>query len=255
MGGPSGFRVLFLAVAMASCGLPLAAREPVDRLVAVVDDDPIFFSDLRRAVQLGLVKATDPADPWREVLDRLIEQRLRAHEIDRYGIPPARDEAVAQQVERLEAGLGGEEALDAELRRLDATRAELDRAVALQLRVLGYVEERLAPRVLIDDEAINLYYQNDLRAELTARGEALPPLTSVRGPIHDVLRERQLNREVATWTAELKKKARIQDVLASATGPTETLPPVVLELGLQPGGAAGATAGAGAGIGAAGGDG
>ena len=79
-------------------------------------------------------------------------------------------------------------------------------------------------------------------------------LASVRGPIHDVLRERQLNREVAKWTAELKKKARIQDVLASATGPTEPLPPVVLELGLQPGAAAG-TGGGGAGTGAAGGDG
>ena len=51
-----------------------------DRLVAVVDDDPIFLSDVDRLLALGLVdvKSSDDVDTRRRAaLDRLIEERLR----------------------------------------------------------------------------------------------------------------------------------------------------------------------------------
>lgn len=207
---------------------PASGSSLVDRLVAVVDEDPIFFSDLRRAVQLGLVQA-EGGQPWRAALDRLIDQRLRAHEVDRYGIPPASPEAVARQIESITERLGGPERLEAELAALGASKAELEHLVGQQLRLIGYVDERLAPRVLIDDEAIGAYHQEELRTELERQGQSLPAVEAVREGIYTVLHERAINREIGVWTEELRGKARIRDVLGA--DPDEPLPPVVLQLG------------------------
>src|SRR5215203_2755138 len=55
-----------------------------DRVRAVVDEDPILTSDVRRVIRLGL-QERNPGEadvPFRRrVLDGLIEERLRFHEI------------------------------------------------------------------------------------------------------------------------------------------------------------------------------
>ena len=64
------------------------SSEIVDRIVAVVDEDPILSSDLDRAVGLGLIDRQPGESELafrRRVLDLLLEERLRAHEIDRFG--------------------------------------------------------------------------------------------------------------------------------------------------------------------------
>src|SRR5436305_3671691 len=71
---------------------PGAAASPPakleDRVMAVVDEDPILASDLERVIALGL-KQPNPGEAdvafRRRVLNDLIEERLRFHEIDRFG--------------------------------------------------------------------------------------------------------------------------------------------------------------------------
>src|SRR5437868_2086784 len=59
-----------------------------DRVLAVVDEDPILQSDLDRVISLGL-KQRNPNEEEpafrRRVLNDLIADRLRFHEIDRFG--------------------------------------------------------------------------------------------------------------------------------------------------------------------------
>ena len=58
-----------------------------DRVLAVVDEDPILASDVERAIRLGLEQPR-PGETderfRRRVLDALIDQRLQFHEIDRF---------------------------------------------------------------------------------------------------------------------------------------------------------------------------
>src|SRR5436309_9382155 len=67
---------------------PLSKPALRDRVLAVVDEDPILASDVERVVRLGL-DAPNPGESdeafRRRVLNGLIEQRLQFHEIDRYG--------------------------------------------------------------------------------------------------------------------------------------------------------------------------
>src|ERR1700676_602377 len=70
-----------------------------DRVIAVVDDDPILATDLDRAIVIGQLEPK-PGESQRafrrRVLDDLIAQRLRFHEIDRFGL----EQVPVDQIER-----------------------------------------------------------------------------------------------------------------------------------------------------------
>lgn len=202
---------------------------PLDRIVAVVDDDPIFYSDLIRAKALG-AKPGDESNDLRPWLDELVQERLRAHDIDRYGVPPAAAEEIDAQMARLETSRGGAEALEAELAALGASREDLRRRIGLQLRILTYIDERLAPRVFVDDAEVFTYYEGELRTRLLAAGQEPPPLDQVQNEIRLVLREQKLNQEAAKWTESLGRRARLIDLLERPTSSESELPPVVLRL-------------------------
>lgn len=188
----------------------------VDRVVAVVDGDPILASDLERTIGLGLIErqsGESDAALRRRALDRLIEHRLRLHEIDRFGFEAAELAEVEAQFEHLRSRFPTEAAFRAELARLGLEEAGLRQLLARQLSVLAYVEERLGPRVFVGVDDIRQHYDEVLVPALRARGEPAPPLDEVREAIRELLRNRRLNEEIDRWTAELRARADVVDLL------------------------------------------
>jgi len=197
----------------------------VDRIVAVVDEDPIFLSDVERFLALGNISPEPGIDkPRRRALDRLIDQRLRFHEVERHGFIPVSAEELDAQLEALTQRLGGPEALERRLAEAGIDRERLRYLLSRQLRVSRYIEERLGPRIFVDLEDVRAYYEGELADEMVRRGESLPPLDEVREPIRALLRERRLNREIEVWTAELRERADVVDHLDRLE---DDLPPVV----------------------------
>ncbi len=198
-----------------------------DRLVAVVDDDPILLSDVERTIGLGLfeqVPGESRSQLERRVLDALIDQRLRLHEIERHNFAPLPPDEIDRQLERIRAGFETPDELSEQLVALGLNMEGLRLLVARQLRVLVYVEQRLAPRVFVRLEDINTYYENVLATEMATQGLEPPPLEEVRDQIRELLHEQQLNQEIEAWTEELRLAADIDDYLDRVE--TE-LPPVV----------------------------
>ena len=81
----------------------IAVVEPVavDRVVAVVDEDPILASDLERVIHLGLIeRQADESDAAlaRRALDGLIAERLRQHEVGRFGYETVPVEEVRESI-------------------------------------------------------------------------------------------------------------------------------------------------------------
>jgi parvulin-like peptidyl-prolyl isomerase len=201
-----------------------------DRIVAVVDEDPILASDLERVIALGLVKpAEGEADRAfrRRVLDQMIEDRLRLHEIDRFGLEQVPVEEIERRVTEIRAGFPDEAAFQRTLKEVGLTLGTLRQLVARQLVVMTYVDERLGPRVFIDSEDIKAYYDSTLAPEMRRRGQPVPPLDDVREDIRNVLRQQRLNQEIRRWTAELRKDADIAVYFDAPDGP---LPPVIKTL-------------------------
>jgi parvulin-like peptidyl-prolyl isomerase len=212
---------------------PSSAGENVlkDRVVAIVDEDPVLASDIERIVGLGLAQPTageSPREFRRRVLGELIDQRLRFHEIDRFGFEPVPVALVEQQVKEIRERLGGESGLDERLKEVGLTLAGLRQLVSRQLMVLTYVDERLGPRVFVGVDDINSYYRDVLTPELQKQGQEAPPADQVREEIRTVLKEKLLNKEIDTWTQELRRKA---DILNYFDDEGKPLPPVVKTIG------------------------
>lgn len=219
---------LFLLLAAAAVAAAQeAGPELVDRVVAVVDEDPILLTDVERVVLLGLVERREgegDGELRRRVLDGLIEQRLRTHEIGRFGFGEVGLEEVDQQVAALRAQFPDTEEFRAELDRLGLDDRSIRLILARQIAILDYVEERLGPRVFVDLDEIRRYYEETLAPRLRAEGRPVPPIEEVREPIRAVLREEKLDQEIERWTAELRARADVVDLLDR---PEQPLPPEI----------------------------
>ncbi|HTQ80910.1 MAG TPA: hypothetical protein VMM92_13010 [Thermoanaerobaculia bacterium] len=198
-----------------------------DRVVAIVDEDPILASDVDRLIGLGLAArktGENDHDFKRRVLGQLIDQRLRFHEIDRFGFEQVPVSQVDQEVKKIHDGFKTEAEFQTRLKEVGLTVAGLRQLVSRQLMVLTYVDERLGPRVFVSLDDINRYYQDSLTPQLKKLGQPVPPVAEVREQIRTVLREERLNKEIDSWTEELRRKA---DILNYFDDQGKALPPVV----------------------------
>lgn len=205
-----------------------AAEAPrlVDRIVATVDGDPILHSDIERLIGLQIVRANEgesDAALRRRTLDRLIENRLRLHELERYGFDQAPLEEIDRRYQAIRERFATESEFRAELARLGLDDTRLRQLVARQISILSFVEERLGPRVFVSVDDIRRHYDAELVPELRRRGDEPPPIESVREAIRALLRERRLNEEIDRWTAGLRAAADVEELLDS----DRALPPVV----------------------------
>ncbi len=208
-----------------------------DRVLAVVDEDPILASDLDRAVVLGQLQPKAGEAPKafrRRVLDDLVAQRLRFHEIDRFGLEQVQVDQIEKQVAEVRARFKDEATFRQKLREVGLDEAALRQLMARQLEVLAFVDERLGPQVFVSLEDISTYYKNVLTPELQKRHQPVPPLDEVRDNIREVLRQQRLTEEIDHWTEELRRKANIAVYFDKPEG--GPLPPVVkrIELGKKP---------------------
>ena len=201
-----------------------------DRILAVVDEDPILSSDVDRSITLGLVERREgesERDLRRRVLESLIDQRVRLHEVDRFGIEQVPVEAIEEQVAAIRARFSSDEGLAARLADVGVDLEGLRQLVARQLAVWIYFEEFLGPRIFVSLEDIRRHYEEVLAPELRARGEPVPPIEEVREPIRELLKERRLNEAIEERTEELRREA---DILNFFDSDHDALPPVVLEI-------------------------
>lgn len=213
----------------ASASIPAPGLEPRlrDRVMAVVDEDPILASEIERVVALGLARRNPGEDDVRfrrRILDDLVEQRLRFHEIDRYGFEQVPVDLIEKNVADIRARFPNDEAFRKTLRDLGLTQQALRQLVARQLMVLTHVEEQLGPRVFVSLDDITQYYRTTFTREMQRQKAPVPPLDDVREQIRTVLKEQRLNQELDTWTEELRRKA---DIHVYFDKPPGDLPPVV----------------------------
>jgi len=224
---------LLRSIPAAAFGLCLAAvlpaqdRQPVDRILAVVDDDPILASEVDQILSFGIIEPEEEEEELavrRRVLDFLIEERLRFHEVDRFGFAEVPVEVVDEEFSRLEERLGGPQKLAAAIGELGLDEQGVRQVLARQVMVWVYVEERLGARIFVGLEDIRKYYDEQLVPELAERGAPIPPVEDVREPIRTLLREQRMNEELERWTTELVQQADIEDYFESSF---ESLPPLV----------------------------
>jgi len=221
------------ALLLAAAGLAAVPPRPVlkDRIVAVVDEDPILSSDIERDAGLGLVarNAGESETAYRRrILALLVDERLRFHEIDRFGFVQVPVDQVEKNLAEIRSRFPDPPAFQRRLKELGLSENGLKQLVTRQLMVLAYVDERLGPRVFVSLDDIKAYYRDVMTPALAKQHQPVPPLDDVRETIRQVLREQRLNDEIERWTEELRNKANIANYFDQGGKP---LPPVVKTIG------------------------
>ncbi len=185
---------LVAALAPSGAASPPPPRHPrteiVERIVAVVDERPIFLSDLcaLRAVR-GLAEE--------QALPALVDERLMYVEAARLPqaevSPEEEDRALATLVET-RPGLVAE-----------VPEPDLRRLLRRQIVILKYVEFRFRPQVRVSDEEVRKVWEED-----QAGNPAGPALEDEQETIRARLERRALDERIEAWIAELRTRADVR---------------------------------------------
>jgi hypothetical protein len=205
--------MVFLGIA-----LPARAGDVLDRIVATVNNHIILQSEWQDATRYEAFAAGRPleqvqAGERKAALDRLIDQELLREQMRSSGFPHADSEEVEkrmQEIRKQYAGAESEAGWKAALARYRLTENELKKRVALEVDLMGLVDARLRPNVVIDSKSIESYYNQELLPQLRQSGGQQVPLAEVTPKIKELLTQQKMNEMLVAWLQDLRSGSRIR---------------------------------------------
>lgn len=135
-------RLLFVAIVVLAGIGPASAAEVIDRVMAVVNRQPILLSDVNAAMLFQLVPRSEVGDPVASTLDRLIERALILEEVERYQPPEPAPEEIEKRVDAIRQRLGTAEACQKALASVGMTDPQLRSHLRDDLRSVTYINQR-----------------------------------------------------------------------------------------------------------------
>jgi hypothetical protein len=188
----------------------------VDRIAAVIDRQVLTVSEVNQMAELRFfprVAGRNDDDYRHDILEALIAQALRFRDVERFGAQDIPKDSIEARLVEIRSRFASPAELDAALARAELTPDELRALIKRQLQVEAYIQERFAPMVFVANEDIAGYYNGPWRQQRVERGLPVPPLNDVREEIRTLIRSRQLDQQIETWTTQLRARANV-DVYA-----------------------------------------
>jgi peptidyl-prolyl cis-trans isomerase SurA len=188
----------------------------VDRIAAVIDRQVLTVSEVNQMAEVRFfprVAGRSEDDSRHDILEALIAQALRYRDVERFGAADIPKDSIESRLVEIQRRFASPAELDAALARAELTPDELRALIKRQLQVEAYIQERFAPMVFVANEDIADYYKGPWRQQRVDRGLAVPPLNDVREEIRTLIRSRQLEQQIETWTTQLRARANV-DVYA-----------------------------------------
>jgi hypothetical protein len=161
---------LHLALSLVSAGAAPGAQQLIDRVLARVGTNPVTMTDVRVAVELGLVDASGE-NRQTAALDRTIDRQLQLNEVARFTPPEPPPAAVAEEVAamKMRAGAG----LSALMTATGLDEARLQQLARETLRIRAYIAQRFGTTVQATEDEARKYYEEH-PAEFTRDGVRMP---------------------------------------------------------------------------------
>jgi hypothetical protein len=218
--------ILVCTVALFGIASPAWAGDILDRIVATVNNHAILQSEWQDATRYEAFvsgRALDQlqASDRKAALDRLIDQELLREQMRSSGFPHANSEEVEKRIQEIRkqyAGAESDAGWRAALARYGLTENDLRRRVTLQVDLMGLVDARLRPSVVIDSKSIESYYNQELLPQLQHSGAQQAPLAEVTPKIKELLTQQKMNEMLVAWLQDLRSGSRI----SKETGPQES---------------------------------
>jgi len=206
------------------CGGAHAQESPVllDRVVAVVNNRAILWSDIADALHLAALeprgKEQDGPDA-RAALEQLVSRALIEQQIRQEGIqaegPTEKDVLVrlAELRKELPACVHMQCATDAGwkafLEAHELTEKQVEDYLRRRLEILAFIEKRFRQGIRISQEEVEGYYRDALLPQF-AKGEPAPRLKDVAPRIEEILLQQQVNALFSSWLDNLRKQGDVE---------------------------------------------
>lgn len=216
--------ILICISVLLAVALPAAAGDILDRIVATVDNHIILESDWADALRYEAFVSGRTLDQLRAedrkaALDHLIDQELLREQMRASGFPHASSEEVDKsilEVRKQHPGAESEAGWQAALQRYGLTEKEVKKRMALQVDLMGLVDARLRPNIVIDSKSIESYYNQELLPQLRQAGAKQVPLAEVSPKIKELLTQQKMNQMLVAWLEDLRSGSRIRTETESA---------------------------------------
>ncbi|HWR16516.1 MAG TPA: SurA N-terminal domain-containing protein [Terriglobales bacterium] len=198
--------------------LCFAQGEVLDRVIAVVNDTPIFQSDWEVALRCeAMLNSREPEsftpEEQRDVFNRMVDQELIRQQIRGFLMTPVSDGDVLAKMKEVRSQFPGAESdkrWRAMLEQHGITESEFRARIRNQVEILRFLELRLRPLVRVDFRTVSNYYREQYLPEVRKQGGKEQPLNEVSGKIREILTQQRMDEQVAVWLQTLRESAVIE---------------------------------------------
>jgi FKBP-type peptidyl-prolyl cis-trans isomerase (trigger factor) len=134
----------------------------------------------------------------------MVDETLVYHEADKQGVEIS-DEAIQEEIDKLEEEYGGDDILNDELKSLGITREQLQRQIETTL----LVQELLKDEIDVTEDESKEYFEQ-YKDSLFPNDEDIT-FEEAQDQVEDSLRDQKLSEAVSPWLTELRSDANIQN--------------------------------------------
>jgi hypothetical protein len=211
-----------ILAATAATGPLARAQQVVDRIVARLEGDILLQGDLR---ELGAYQRLlgGQAEPESKRLDELIDQWIIEHEAVAAQFAQPSSEDIASALVEAEKSLGGEQTFLARMKTQGLSLAAVQRILGREIFFSRYLDYKFRHAAQVDAAAEEKYYKEEFAQQMAARGQAIPPIETVRDQIHELLVQKEITARAEQWLAESRARLKIE-MIAPVNSPSETVP-------------------------------
>jgi peptidyl-prolyl cis-trans isomerase SurA len=217
---------------------PTPASQVLDRVVAVVNNHAILFSDIDEEIRLSILDPAGqnsgtltPQHALEQLISRaLIEQQMRQEDIQ--AAEPAQSEVDARLKELrtelpacVHANCASDSGWKAFLAAHGLTLELVEATLRYRLQILSFIELRFRQGISVSEQEIDAYYHDSL-LPLYAKGEERPPLDKVAPRIQEILLQQKVNVLFDDWLRNLRTQGDVEvlDPSLEKAGPAEPGP-------------------------------
>jgi peptidyl-prolyl cis-trans isomerase SurA len=194
----------------------------IDRVVAVVNRQPILESDILDEMQFSVLDPSTNSQKKmtpQEALDRLIsrtliEQQIQQEDLEATNPKPAEVAARIGEIRTevpvcVRADCKSDAGWKAFLAQHELTPAQVESYLRHRMEVLNFIELRFRQGIRISPEEIETYYAGTLLPQYPP-GQKPPPLQQVSSRIEEILLQQRVNVLFDNWLSNLRKQGQIE---------------------------------------------
>jgi hypothetical protein len=207
------FRRAIAGISLSLCILASSSvirAEPVDRIVAAVNNEVITASDLAHAIALnkrlgGALEDRKTLES--DTLEGLITRRLLVQEARRLRFVEISDEEISAERDKLRKRFGSDNAYADFLAEQDMTEQELSRMLGERLLVERFVEKKVGLFARVSRDEAQRYFEEHAAEYKNKRFE------DNQKTIMALLTDQKIETQLHQYVAELRGKANIRIIL------------------------------------------